>query len=1145
MAHDLNLLKRSESATPLSALDHDENIDKIQSGIDYVDNARISGEAATSDALDLKEDKANKGAANGYAPLGANNKVPDANVNISAANATDLTDGGNSPLHYHATDRDRSNHTGTQAYATIENANTIGAAEYSPLDKVFNIMGSSGVISGCTLTNNGDGSVNIAAGEALIHNSSDELSDLYAITVDEQLNIPIPDDEVTYIYLDWDSGAPKFKTTPTLNNIDCISKCTVYIVYRYGLTHFDYIDDRGHSVDPSRKSRKLFTEFSKFVHVSGGSKISEPAPLALAVTVGAFYYATTEIAHPAFDTSIIGTANENVYLLMYRDGGGGWTRTTDQKLINTELYDDGSGVLEFIGNNKYGTSWVYMLHNSPSHLVVIPGQTTYANQSEADVARPPSEIPDVVAQMGSLLGFVTYEKGDTTFSNVFSAFSTVFTASQATSHNGLPGLQGGALGEYFHLTEDEATNIPDLLDGGDTTLHYHISDRDRANHTGTQTMSTISDAGTSATRDVGTGSGEVAAGDYVASIENRVSDLEPDANIFETINQEHNSTEKVVLLDPNRKIVAELPDSRVEELVLTSATLVSTATVLEEFERIDTFDDPFYITDVEGKVINSLATYDSVTTLEETVTTLEETTTALEETTTALEETVTTLEETATTLEETVTTLEETVTTLEETATTLEEFERIDTFDDPFYVTDVEGKVINSLATHASVSALEETATTLEEFERIDTFDDPFYVTDAEGKIVNSFETSGSTDAKLDALREADTNLSSRMDNGLTEYGDLVSPFVNRWSIRECRMIFRNIKFGLENQCVIVLLGDSFTIGDYYHTKFAKALQDEYGFAGMGWVSFMWHGDPLTGTWDSENQPLPTHNVTTARGDLIEQIKFFGTWSSVYNDYNGNTPNINYVYTSEVGAYTKFEYVDGHSSANLYYTGDGTGVIAVSWDDGVSYSDPIYLDTVGADFVALPDVPAGSGYCRIKVVAGNVAISGVDMQSDSPGVRVHLLGAGGSTAGDWASVNASVWASQIQTLGGNSHSIMLGTNDQGDGYTPDQFAENIQAMITNIRLAFDLNDFALSALPNTTRTWPSYKMEDYAKALRQLAVDNGYALIDFQYMFGVNAEDYSYDNPLRPWYASDEQHPNAATGGTILAQGLLELYTKL
>jgi len=39
--------------------------------------------------------------------------------NISDVNATDLTDAGDSALHYHATDRNRSNHTGTQTVSTI------------------------------------------------------------------------------------------------------------------------------------------------------------------------------------------------------------------------------------------------------------------------------------------------------------------------------------------------------------------------------------------------------------------------------------------------------------------------------------------------------------------------------------------------------------------------------------------------------------------------------------------------------------------------------------------------------------------------------------------------------------------------------------------------------------------------------------------------------------------------------------------------------------------------------------------------------------------------------------------------------------------------------------------------------------------
>jgi hypothetical protein len=57
-------------------------------------------------------------------------------------------------------------------------------------------------------------------------------------------------------------------------------------------------------------------------------------------------------------------------------------------------------------------------------------------------------------------------------------------------HNDLQGIQGGSSGDYYHLTNTERT---DLTDGGDSAGHYHAADRARANHTGTQTMATISD----------------------------------------------------------------------------------------------------------------------------------------------------------------------------------------------------------------------------------------------------------------------------------------------------------------------------------------------------------------------------------------------------------------------------------------------------------------------------------------------------------------------------------------------------------------------------------------------------------------------------------------------------------------------------
>ena len=88
-----------------------------------------------------------------------------------------------------------------------------------------------------------------------------------------------------------------------------------------------------------------------------------------------------------------------------------------------------------------------------------------------------------------------------------------FTGSNITdvvtrNHSDLQNIQGGTAGQYYHLTSTQSTAIAsfnatqwtDLTDNGDTTIHYHSSDRDRINHTGTQTLATISDAGTAASQ---------------------------------------------------------------------------------------------------------------------------------------------------------------------------------------------------------------------------------------------------------------------------------------------------------------------------------------------------------------------------------------------------------------------------------------------------------------------------------------------------------------------------------------------------------------------------------------------------------------------------------------------------------------------
>ncbi|HEX6827289.1 MAG TPA: hypothetical protein VF077_13300 [Nitrospiraceae bacterium] len=61
-----------------------------------------------------------------------------------------------------------------------------------------------------------------------------------------------------------------------------------------------------------------------------------------------------------------------------------------------------------------------------------------------------------------------------------------------TLHNLIRTLGGTSIQDLSD-TSLTAAQLEDLTDGGDTALHFHSSDRDRANHTGTQLASTISD----------------------------------------------------------------------------------------------------------------------------------------------------------------------------------------------------------------------------------------------------------------------------------------------------------------------------------------------------------------------------------------------------------------------------------------------------------------------------------------------------------------------------------------------------------------------------------------------------------------------------------------------------------------------------
>lgn len=381
--------------------------------------------------------------------------------------------------------------------------------------------------------------------------------------------------------------------------------------------------------------------------------------------------------------------------------------------------------------------------------------------------------------------------------------------------------------------------------------------------------------------------------------------------------------------------------------------------------------------------------------------------------------------------------------------------------------------------------------------------------------------------------------LADRLDAGLTQYGDPIGAYSQIWKLNQCRMRLRKLKLTESVQLVIALIGDSYTQGTTrFAGRYAKALQDAYGMAGVGWIGFGWAGT-ASGTWTAGSQP--TLKDSSVRTDLVTTMEIIGTWACSYNTGSNNTPSLSKIRSSTANDYVRFTVPSGHDTARLFYTGDGTGVVQVSWNDGGAYSANVNLNTVGAASVALSGCTPGTA--RIKVISGNVDLAGVNLtHSTNSGVIVHKLGGSGSHTGQWVTVTPATWAAQLLQLGAHMHQILHGTNDQGQSTVPATFAANLETMFDSIDLALPYSDKFIVMPPENNRTTNTYTMPQYAAAAREYAVANEIAFCDLQYFFGSPdnyGAEYASTNAAKPWFSSDEVHPDTTYGGVAMTDALL------
>jgi hypothetical protein len=326
----------------------------------------------------------------------------------------------------------------------------ISTAVANALD--LKVENSSGAIQGFAITNNGDGTVNIATGTAYLRTTNDPYAPLIRYVIPAVTNLALTDNANNFVLVDYNGGSPALTVSISAGTVNTTTNSIAYVISRVGTT-LDYISLVGQNVDANAKLRRRFLNSEGLRRANGAVLTASNRNLIL--TSGLYYSGLIEVPTPAFNTS---TGSTFTYAY---ENTGVWTRTTGNTQINNTQYSL-NGVLTSIPTNDYRVDYTYILADNPSKLYVLMGTTTYANISLARLAPVPTNLPSELQVLGTRVGRTIIQK-DATTTETTSEFATIYQAGTATLHNDLGGLN---MGDFQHLTVAEKANLLPLPEKG-------------------------------------------------------------------------------------------------------------------------------------------------------------------------------------------------------------------------------------------------------------------------------------------------------------------------------------------------------------------------------------------------------------------------------------------------------------------------------------------------------------------------------------------------------------------------------------------------------------------------------------------------------------------------------------------------------
>jgi hypothetical protein len=311
-------------------------------------------------------------------------------------------------------------------------------------DKEVFTENSAGALSGFALTNNGNGTVNIASGYALLRATNDENGILQKYLIPAVTNLALTDNVNNFVIVQYNGGSPNIAVITDPNLITTTNNTLIYVIARYGTT-VNYLYTGEQNVDSNGKLRRRFLNVEPIKRAAGA--VIGFTNRTISTTAGLFYGGLTP-----YTTPLLGATFTNVY-----NNGSVWTRQTAQTQVNNTQYNL-NGVLTNMTNGRFRTDFVYIMANNPGVLYTVMGTSQTNTLADARLVTMPSALPVELQRLGVLVGRLIIGTNNAAITEVSSAYEITFNASTVINHNDTGNIQGGAVGDYQHVTTAEKTS---------------------------------------------------------------------------------------------------------------------------------------------------------------------------------------------------------------------------------------------------------------------------------------------------------------------------------------------------------------------------------------------------------------------------------------------------------------------------------------------------------------------------------------------------------------------------------------------------------------------------------------------------------------------------------------------------------------